>query len=150
MKHFDENHAVILLVEDNEGDACLAMEAFSETQIKHELFHVRDGVEAMSFLKREENFADAPRPDIILLDLNMPRMDGGEVMAEMNKDPELAQIPVIVLTTSHNDRDISRCYRMNANCYITKPVDYEQFVDVIQAIEKFWFSVAALPENPAT
>lgn len=146
MKKFNGNPAVILLVEDNEGDARLAMEALKDGKINNELHHVKDGVEAMCFLNKEGVFKDAPRPDIILLDLNMPRMDGREVLEELSKDLKLRGIPVIVLTTSQSDIDIAKSYNLSANCYISKPVDFEQFLDVVRSIEHFWFSVVSLPD----
>jgi two-component system, chemotaxis family, response regulator Rcp1 len=150
MKKFNENPAVILLVEDNEGDARLAKEALKDGKISNELHHVKDGIEAMAFLKREGEFKDAPRPDVILLDLNMPRMDGREVLEEISKIPQLIHIPVIVLTTSQSEIDIAKSYSLNANCYISKPVDFDQFVDVVQSIEHFWFSIVSLPDSLPT
>ena len=149
MKHFNGNPAVILLVEDNEGDARLAIEALKEGEISNDLHHVRDGVEAMDYLKHEGGYNEenAPKPDIILLDLNMPRMDGREVLEEINRHPELASIPIIVLTTSESEIDISKSYKLNANCYISKPVDFDRFAKVIQMVEHFWFSIVSLPEN---
>ena len=149
MKHFNGNPAVILLVEDNEGDARLAIEALKEGEISNDLHHVRDGVEAMEYLKHEGGYnqENAPKPDIILLDLNMPRMDGREVLEEINRHPELASIPIIVLTTSESEIDISKSYKLNANCYISKPVDFDRFAKVIQMVEHFWFSIVSLPEN---
>jgi len=146
MKKFNGNPAVILLVEDNEGDARLATEALKDGKISNQLHHVRDGVEAMQFLKKEEEYKDAPRPDVILLDLNMPRMDGREVLEAISKIPELVNIPIIVLTTSESEIDIVKSYSLNANCYISKPVDFEQFVAVVQSIEHFWFSIVSLPD----
>ena len=146
MKKFNGNPAIILLVEDNEGDARLAAEALKDGKISNQLHHVKDGVEAMQFLKKEADFKDAPRPDVILLDLNMPRMDGREVLSELSKFPELVNIPVIVLTTSESESDIIKSYDLNANCYISKPVDFDQFVRVVQSIEHFWFSIVSLPD----
>lgn len=147
MKKFNGNPAIILLVEDNEGDARLAIEALKDGKISNDLHHVKDGVEAMEFLNQTGEHKDAPRPDMILLDLNMPRMDGREVLEAINKNPELNRIPVIVLTTSQSDTDIDNSYLLNANCYISKPVDFDQFTNVVRSIEHFWFSVVSLPLN---
>lgn len=136
----------ILLVEDNPGDVRLTQEALRGVKIRNSLSVVGDGVEAMSFLRREGNFANAPRPDIVLLDLNLPRMDGTEVLAAIKGDPDLKCIPVVVLTTSQADEDIVRSYRLNANCYVSKPVDFDQFIRVVQSIEDFWLTVVKLPK----
>ncbi len=146
MKKFNGTPAVILLVEDNEGDARLAKEALRDGRVSNELHHVKDGVEAMQFLNKEGEFSDAPRPDLILLDLNMPRMDGREVLEEIHKDNNLSNIPVIVLTTSQSDIDIAKSYNLNANCFISKPVDFDQFVAVVRSIEHFWFTIVSLPD----
>jgi len=135
----------ILLVEDSPSDTELTIEALHAGGIPCNLSHVEDGVEAMEFLKRENSYAEAPRPDLILLDLNLPRKDGREVLAELKLDPDLRTIPVVVLTTSKDDKDISQAYQLQANCYIAKPVDFEQFVSALRAIEHFWLEVAALP-----
>ena len=135
----------ILLVEDSPSDTELTIEALQAGDIPCNLSHVEDGVEAMEFLKRENSYAEAPRPDLILLDLNLPRKDGREVLAELKLDPDLRTIPVVVLTTSKDDKDISQAYQLQANCYIAKPVDFEQFVSALRAIEHFWLEVAALP-----
>ena len=135
----------ILLVEDSPSDTDLTIEALQAGDIPCNLSHVEDGVEAMEFLNRKNSYAGAPRPDLILLDLNLPRKDGREVLAELKLDPDLRTIPVVVLTTSKDDRDISQAYQLQANCYIAKPVDFEQFVSVLRAIEHFWLEVAALP-----
>ena len=137
----------ILLVEDNPGDARLAQEAIREAQLRNNLNWVLDGVEAMTFLRKEGKHQQAPRPDLILLDLNLPRKDGREFLAEIKGDEQFKRIPVIVLTTSDADEDISRSYRLKANCYITKPPQLHQFVDVIKSIEEFWFKVARLPSE---
>jgi len=137
----------ILLVEDSPGDVRLTIEAFRDAKIRTSLHSVPDGVEAMAFLRHEEPYADRPRPDIILLDLNMPRMDGREVLAAVKTDPNLKQIPVVVLTTSQAEQDILRSYNLHANCYITKPVDLDQFVDVVRSIESFWLSIVRLPPS---
>jgi chemotaxis family two-component system response regulator Rcp1 len=135
----------ILLVEDSPSDTDLTIEALQAGDIPCNLSHVEDGVEAMEFLNRKNAYAGAPRPDLILLDLNLPRKDGREVLAELKLDPDLRTIPVVVLTTSKDDRDIFQAYQLQANCYIAKPVDFEQFVSVLRAIEHFWLEVAALP-----
>ena len=137
----------ILMVEDNPGDVRLAIEAFKEGKILHRLFSVEDGVLAMEFLRRGKGFEDAPRPDLILLDLNLPRKDGREVLGEVKGDPTLRDIPVVVLTTSKADEDVARAYSLHANCYITKPVDLDLFLGAIRAIETFWLSVVRLPPH---
>ena len=136
----------ILLVEDNPGDARLAVEALKDSKVRNDLHHVKDGVEAMAFLRREEPYADAPTPDLILLDLNMPRKDGREVLAEMKDDPETRHVPVVVLTTSAAERDLVKTYDLHANAYVVKPLDLDQFIEVVQAIENFWFTVVKLPQ----
>jgi CheY-like chemotaxis protein len=135
----------ILLVEDNPGDVRLTQEAFKEGKVRNNLHVAMDGVEAMAFLRREGKYADAVRPDIILLDLNLPKKDGREVLAEIKGDLELKRIPVVVLTTSEAEQDILRAYGLHANCYITKPVDLDQFMSVIQSIEDFWLTIVKLP-----
>jgi CheY-like chemotaxis protein len=137
----------ILLVEDNPGDARLAWEAIREARVSHNMRWVTDGVEALAFLRREGKFSDAHRPDLILLDLNLPRKDGREVLAEVKKDPDFRRIPVVVLTTSQADEDVLNAYHLNANCYISKPVDLLQFMKVISAIENFWLTVVKLPSQ---
>ena len=138
----------ILLVEDNPGDVRLTQEALRDAKVQNRVSVVQDGVEALEFLQRQGGFADAPRPDVILLDLNLPRKDGREVLAVVKSDPDLRRIPVVVLTTSEADEDILRAYNLNANCYITKPVDFDQFFKVIHSIEDFWFSIVKLPPKP--
>lgn len=135
----------ILLVEDNPGDVRLTREALKEGKIRNHLHVAADGVEALAFLRREGVHADAPRPDIILLDLNLPRKNGREVLEEIKEDPQLRQVPVVVLTTSEAEQDIVRAYTLHANCYISKPVDLEQFITVIRSIEDFWLTVVKLP-----
>ena len=135
----------ILLVEDNPGDVRLTKEALKESNMLNALHVVVDGVEALAFLHREGDYADAPRPDLILLDLNMPRKDGREVLAEIKADEDLARIPVVILTTSQAEEDVVRSYDLHANCYITKPVDLEQFIKVVTMIEGFWLSMVKLP-----
>ena len=137
----------ILLVEDNLGDARLTQEALREAKVRNRLSHVRDGVEALAFLRREGACAEAPRPDLILLDLNLPRKDGREVLAEIKQDDALRRIPVVVLTVSKADEDILRAYNLNANCYITKPVDLDQFIKVVRSIENFWLAIVKLPNE---
>jgi len=135
----------ILMVEDNPGDARLTQEALKESKVYNNLHHVRDGVEAMEFLRKEGTYADAPTPDIILLDLNLPRKDGRQVLAELKAIPRLKNIPVVVLTTSEAEQDIVKSYELHANCYITKPVDLDKFVEIIHGIENFWLSIVKLP-----
>lgn len=143
----DNSEIEILLVEDNPGDVRLIEEALKEGRIHNKLHVVSDGVEAMDFLKRKGRFAGAPIPDLILLDLNLPRKDGREVLKELKSDPVLKVIPVVVLTTSKSDEDVLRSYALHANCYITKPVDLYQFFDVIRSIEDFWLSIVKLPKK---
>ncbi|HEY6199933.1 MAG TPA: response regulator [Candidatus Binatia bacterium] len=141
--------AKILLVEDNPGDVRLTMEALKEGRILNEISVVEDGVEAIAYLRRAGKYAAATRPDLILLDLNLPRKDGREVLEEIKEDAELKKIPVVVLTTSAAERDILRAYNLHANCYITKPVDLEQFMRVVQSIEDFWLTIVKLPQESA-
>ncbi len=136
----------ILMVEDNPGDARLTREALKESKVCNNLHHVRDGVEAMEFLRKEGEFGHAPMPDIILLDLNLPRKDGRQVLAELKAIPHLKHIPVVVLTTSEAEQDIVKSYELHANCYITKPVDLDKFVEIIHGIENFWLSIVKLPQ----
>lgn len=137
----------ILLVEDNPGDVRLTKEALKEGKILNNLHVAKDGVEAISFLRREGEYDNAVRPDLILLDLNLPKKDGREVLMEIKKDKELRRIPVVVLTTSGAEEDIIKIYDCHANCYITKPVDFDQFINVIKSIENFWLSVVKLPNK---
>jgi CheY-like chemotaxis protein len=139
----------VLLVEDNPGDVRLTQEVLREGKISNRLSVAIDGVEALAFLRRESAFADAPRPDLILLDLNLPKKDGREVLAEIKDDESLRQIPVVVLTTSKAEEDIIRSYELYANCYITKPVDFEQFITVVRSIENFWLCLVRLPTGHA-
>ncbi|GGB77773.1 MULTISPECIES: response regulator [Deinococcus] len=138
----------ILLVEDNPADVMLTQEAFEEAHFPHHLSHARDGVDALNFLRRSEDHAGAPRPDVILMDLNMPRMTGLELLDILKEDAELRSIPVIVLTTSRAESDIWRSYNLHANAYIPKPVSIAEFVEVIQSLENFWFRKVALPHPP--
>jgi CheY-like chemotaxis protein len=135
----------VLLVEDDPGDVLMTREAFEEHKVHNRLTVVSDGAEALSYLRREGEFADAVRPDLILLDLNLPRRDGREVLEEVKKDPDLGRIPVVVLTTSAADEDILRSYQFHANAYVTKPVDFERFIAVIRQIDEFFVSVVKLP-----
>jgi len=137
----------ILLVEDNPGDVRLTEEALKECKVVNRLNVVPDGVEALAYLRKEGEYASAETPDLMLLDLNLPKKDGREVLAEVKEDPELRMIPVVVLTTSRDEQDILKSYDLHANCYITKPVDFEQFISVVRAIEDFWLSVVKLPSN---
>lgn len=137
----------ILLIEDNAGDIRLMIEAFKETQTPTQVHVVGNGVDALSFLKRAENYRDVPRPALILLDLNLPRMDGFRVLAEVKNDPGLKCIPVIVLTTSMSEQDISSAYDLGANCYIGKPLDLDRFFEVVKALTDFWLKTATLPDR---
>jgi len=139
----------ILLVEDNPGDARLATESLKESKLRNNLHHVEDGVEAMAFLRQEGQYADKPRPDLVLLDLNLPRKDGREVLAEVKSDDDLKRIPVVILTVSSDEQDILDTYNFHANCYITKPIDLGQFMKVVQSIEDFWLSIVKLPPSGA-
>jgi CheY-like chemotaxis protein len=135
----------VLLVEDDPGDVLMTQEAFEEHKVRNHLAVVNDGAEAVAYLRREGKFADAPRPDLILLDLNLPKRDGREVLAEIKADPDLRQIPVVVLTTSQADEDIARSYQLHANAYVTKPVDFERFIAVVRQIDEFFICVVKLP-----
>ena len=142
----NEGRAIeILLVEDSPSDAELTIEALREGKMRNRLSLVEDGVQAMAFLRRQGQYADAPRPDLILLDLNLPRKDGREVLEELKADENLKLIPVVVLTTSRAEQDVLRAYRSHANCYITKPVDFKQFLEVVRSIESFWLFIVTLP-----
>ena len=135
----------ILLVEDNPGDARLAMEVLKDAKVRNTLHWVKDGVEALEFLRREKQYNGAPRPDVILLDLNLPRKDGREVLAEIKQDESLMRIPVVVLTISKDEADVFKTYNLHANCYVTKPLDLDQFVKVVRSIEDFWLTIVKLP-----
>ena len=135
----------ILLVEDSPDDADLTIDALRTGRVRNRITHVEDGVEAMSFLRREGKYSDAPRPDLILLDLGLPRKNGKEVLNEVKTDPALMHIPVVVMTTSDLDEDILYAYKRHVNCYVTKPVDLDQFIGVVRSIEHFWFTVVKLP-----
>jgi CheY-like chemotaxis protein len=140
----------VLLVEDNPGDVRLTREALKDGKVSNNLSVAPDGVEALRFLRREGAYADAPRPDVVLLDLNLPKKDGRQVLQEMKADPSLRTIPVVILTSSEAERDIAGAYELQANCYITKPVDLDQFITVVRSIEDFWFSIVKLPPEPRT
>ena len=140
-----EKPIIILLVEDEPGDAYLTTEALKSAKLLNHVHLVEDGVEAMAFLHREPPYADAPRPDLILLDFNLPRKDGRQVLSEIKNDPSLNAIPVVVLTTSSADEDVLQSYNLRANCYITKPVALEQFMTVIKATQEFWLTIVKLP-----
>ena len=135
----------ILMVEDNPGDIRLTVEALKEAKVRNNLHTVEDGVEALAFLRREGRYAEAPRPDLVLLDLNLPKMNGREVLAVIKEDPDLRRIPVVILTVSQAEQDIVKSYNLHANCYITKPVDLDQFLEVVKSIENFWLTIVKLP-----
>jgi CheY-like chemotaxis protein len=137
----------ILLVEDNISDARLAIEALRESKVRNTIHHVVDGVEAMRYMRREGKYANVPRPDLVLLDLNLPKMDGREVLADIKKDKDLKRIPVVVLTISSDEGDILKTYNLHANCYITKPIDLNQFLKVVKSIEDFWLTIVKLPDR---
>ncbi|HVS38490.1 MAG TPA: response regulator [Gemmataceae bacterium] len=142
------NHGMpieILLVEDSPDDADLTIDALREGRVRNRVTVVEDGVEAMAYLRREGPYVDAPRPDLILLDLHLPRKNGREVLAEIKQDPSLRRIPVVMMTRSDDEKDILAAYNLHVNCYITKPVDLDQFLGVVRSIEHFWFSVVKLP-----
>jgi two-component system, chemotaxis family, response regulator Rcp1 len=148
MTDADVQPVEILLVEDSPSDTDLTVEALREAKVRNHLSIVEDGVQAMEFLRRQGKYASAPRPNLILLDLNLPRKDGREVLAEIKGDEHLKTIPVVVLTTSRAEQDVLRAYNLNANCYITKPVDFDQFLNVVRSIENFWLYVVSLPPVP--
>ncbi|MBU1368036.1 MAG: response regulator [Bacteroidetes bacterium] len=137
----------ILLAEDSPGDADLAMEALEESKLKNKLYVVVDGQEALDFLFKKGKYIDVPRPDLILLDLNMPKVDGREVLKIVKEDKNLRSIPVVILTTSRAEEDILKTYDLHANCYIAKPLNLEKFMEVVAAIENFWISIVALPKK---
>ncbi len=137
----------VLLVEDNPADVRLTEEALKEGKVRNRLHSVPDGVEALAFLRREGRYADAVRPDLILLDLNLPRKSGREVLGEIKTDRALRHIPVVILTSSEAEKDIAQAYDLHANCYVTKPVDLDRFIEVVKSIEGFWFSIVKLPSE---
>ncbi|MBN6051340.1 response regulator [Nonomuraea sp. RK-328] len=137
----------VLLVEDDQGDILLTREAFEYNKLRNRLHVVNDGEQAMAFLRREERYRDAPRPDLVLLDLNLPRMDGMEVLREVKEDRDLRTIPVVILTTSEAEEDILQGYRLHANAYVSKPVDFEQFIRVVRQIDDFFVTVVKLPHQ---
>ena len=143
---FQKNDMVeILMVEDNPADVRLTREAFKDAKVLNHMNIVVDGEEAMAFLRQEGKYADAPRPELILLDLNLPKKDGREVLAEIKKDPELKRIPIVVLTTSDDEKDVLKAYDLHVNAYVRKPVDLHQFMKVVEAVEYFWLTVVRLP-----
>jgi two-component system, chemotaxis family, response regulator Rcp1 len=137
----------ILMADDNKGDIRLTLEALKGAKVKNNVHVVGDGVEAMAFLRKEGKYANKPRPDIILLDLNMPKKDGREVLQEIKTDPDLKCIPVVILTVSQAEEDILKTYNLHANCFITKPVDLDQFIKIVKSLEDFWFTIVKLPPN---
>lgn len=148
MNAIDDLHPVeLLLVEDSPADVLMTREGLARAKVHNKLTVVRDGVEALAFLRREDPFTNATRPDLILLDLNLPRKDGREVLAEIKADPALRSIPVVILTTSKVEEDILRAYGLHANCYITKPVDFSGFVQMVRTLNDFWFTVVTLPHE---
>lgn len=149
-KRTDAKPVDILLVEDNPADVRLTKEALKDAKVLNQVYVAKDGVEAMAFLHREAPFTEVPVPDLVLLDLNLPRKDGREVLSEIKKDPQLKRIPVVVLTTSKADEDIIRSYNLHANAYVTKPVDLNRFIEITHAMEEFWFTVVKLPPKEVT
>jgi CheY-like chemotaxis protein len=146
--HDDQSEAIeVLLVEDDPGDVLMTREAFEQHKLHNTLHVVSDGVEALSFLRQEGEYADVPRPDLVLLDLNLPRKDGREVLAEIKADPQLRRTPVVVLTTSEAEEDVLRSYDLHANAYVAKPVDFDRFIDVVRRIDSFFVTVVKLPNR---
>ena len=143
----NERQIEVLLVEDDPGDVVMTREAFEDHKVRNQLHVVNDGADAMAFLRQEGEYADVPRPDLVLLDLNLPRMDGREVLEAIKSDPELASIPVVVLTTSETEDDVLRSYSLHANAYVTKPVDFERFIEVVRQIDDFFVTVVRLPRR---
>jgi len=141
----NEREIEILLVEDNPGDARLTTEALKEARVRNKLTHISDGIEALALLRQQGKYAGSQRPDLILLDLNLPRKDGREVLAEIKADDRLKRIPVVILTTSQAEEDILKAYNLNANCYVSKPVDLDQFIRVVRTIKDFWLTIVKLP-----
>ena len=143
----DPKPVEVLLIEDDPGDVLMTREAFDENKVANRLTVMSDGAAAMAYLRKEGEHADAPTPDLVLLDLNLPRMDGREVLAAMKSDDQLRRIPVVVLTTSEAEEDVLRSYALHANAYVTKPVDFERFIDVVRQIDDFFLSVVRLPSR---
>lgn len=139
--------AQVLLVEDNEDDVELTLEALKDSKVRMDIHVVSDGIMALKFLYQKDEYADMPRPDLILLDLNLPRMDGRELLEKIRNDPDLTSLPVVVLTTSEDGDDIQNMYKLHANCYITKPVDFMQFTEIVKKIEGFWLQLVKLPRK---
>jgi CheY-like chemotaxis protein len=137
----------ILLVEDNPDDAALTVDALKQGRVHNSIHVVEDGIEALAFLRRQGAYAAAPRPDLILLDWSLPRLSGREVLAEIKQDPHLKRIPVVVMTSSRADKDVIAAYDLNVNCYVSKPVDLDQFIRVVQSIQEFWYSIVKLPSG---
>ena len=137
----------ILMADDNQGDVRLAIEALRDSKVKNNIFVVHDGLEAMNYLRKLEQYESAVRPDILLLDLNMPKKGGLEVLQEIKSDPELKSIPVVILTVSQAEEDIEKAYKLHANCYISKPVDLDQFIKIVKSLEDFWFTIVKLPPH---
>jgi chemotaxis family two-component system response regulator Rcp1 len=137
----------LLLVEDNPGDVRLTKVALKDAKLKINMHVVGDGMEAMAFLRRQGKYASSPRPDLIMLDLNLPKKDGRQVLAEIKEDPDLKRIPVVIVTTSKAEEDILKTYNLHANCYVTKPLDLDQFIAVVQSIEQFWLTIVKLPNG---
>jgi CheY-like chemotaxis protein len=140
----------ILLVEDNPGDVRLTQEALADAKVRNNLHVVPNGAEAIRFLRNRDQYADRPRPDLVLLDLNLPIMSGMDVLYEIKNDPDLKVIPVVILTTSQAEKDIIQAYNLNANCYVTKPLDLDRFIEVVKSIEDFWFTIVQLPRAEGT
>ena len=148
MKSIDEmKPAQVLLIEDNEDDVELTLEALKDSKIRINVHVISDGISAMKFLRRQDGYEDKPRPDLVLLDLNLPLMDGREVLKEIREDINLTDLPVVVLTTSQNEEDILKVYKLHANCYISKPVDFIKFSEIVRQIEGFWFQLVKLPRR---
>jgi CheY-like chemotaxis protein len=147
MNSFEDHPVIILMVEDNPTDVLIAREGLRDAHMHNTLHVAEDGIEAMEFLRQRGKYAGAPRPDLILLDLNMPRKNGQEVLAEIKADDDLMNIPVVVLTTSKSTEDVDKSYGLHANCYISKPVDFDEFTNVVQTIQDFWFSVVTLSQR---
>lgn len=136
----------ILLVEDNPADVCLILEALKDRKLQNHISVVKDGVRAIAFLKHQGDYTDAPRPNLIILDLNLPKKNGREVLAEIKEDPVLKRIPVVVLTGSKAEEDVVSSYNLHANCYVSKPLDFESFIKIVKSIEDFWFTIVMLPK----